>query len=323
MDKKALVVISAIENNVKKIKYKCSVEECSEHAINSHLLQKNGVLNAISENGHLIQLRTKHIFSYEKDSYYEFKSVGINNAMSYPLFCSFHDNKIFQSIESDFIDFSSLKTQQLFSYRSLLAELYKKRVAIERTKRILNANTLSLSFEAKLEFSEFLKGSKLGEQDLLSFNAFLDEYILSEASLNYTFVTYKYDLIKVCASAIFSPLDLINNSFLDLLNQEKPLDSVFINIVPHQDNLYVILGYKNDCDDKWIKEYLKSWDNLNMNQLKFKISDLLMTKIETWAISPSIFKNIPKDIKLKMSEYWDENHNNFDNSRKFNFNIFN
>lgn len=62
MDKKGLVIISTIENNVKKIKFKCSEQGCSEHAINSHLLQKNGVLNTISDNGHLIQLRTKKCF---------------------------------------------------------------------------------------------------------------------------------------------------------------------------------------------------------------------------------------------------------------------
>lgn len=248
--------------------------------------------------------------------------MGLNNAMSYPLFCGFHDNSIFKSIESDSIDFSNLKTQQLFSYRSLLAELYKKRVSIEGTKRILKANTLSLSMETRSELSEFVKGLELGEQDLLSFNVFLNEDIKNESIKNYNFITHKYDLLKVCASAIFSPLDLKNNSYKDLLNQESPLNSLFINIIPHKDSLYIILGFKRDCDDKWINNYLKSWNNLKKNELELKISDLIMTKIETWAISPSIFNKIPKEIMCKMKEYWDYNYTNLDNSQKFTTNIF-
>jgi len=51
IDRKILEVTQGIFKNVKSKTWKCLIEGCENNAINSHLLQRNGILNYITENG--------------------------------------------------------------------------------------------------------------------------------------------------------------------------------------------------------------------------------------------------------------------------------
>lgn len=72
----------------------------SRKTINSHLLQRHGVLDNIIEDGHMYELRVRDIFKWSKDvPPVVFKKVGLNDAISYPLFCNHHDTELFLDIE--------------------------------------------------------------------------------------------------------------------------------------------------------------------------------------------------------------------------------
>ena len=96
------IEISKIQRASDRKKRKCVLDDCNNYAINSHLLQRNGILSNISENGHLIERRLLDANRFIRDeSPFEFKKVGLKNALSKPLLCGHHDSAVFKEIEND------------------------------------------------------------------------------------------------------------------------------------------------------------------------------------------------------------------------------
>lgn len=89
-------ILLNIHNNTLKKKRKCLFEHCNEESIQSHLLQKNGVINHIAEHQHIYQ----NILSPFEEFYFDFKRTGLNDALTCPAFCNKHDTELFQEIET-------------------------------------------------------------------------------------------------------------------------------------------------------------------------------------------------------------------------------
>ena len=141
--KEALRVMGQIYKNVRKKSWPCMYCGCNDFAINSHLLMRNGILNYVVENGHLYELRSDAPEAFKKEELpISFKKVGINQSISFPLFCNGHDTSVFIEIENDDVDYTLYKHMLLYSYRALLAEIRKKEIEVEKKRRIINSSTL-------------------------------------------------------------------------------------------------------------------------------------------------------------------------------------
>jgi hypothetical protein len=310
-------ILSQIYKNVYSKKWICFDPSCNENSINSHLLQQNGMLNEISENGHFIEVKMTDVFKWApKQTPLEFKLVGISKAISQPLFCNKHDTSLFKEIESKNIDFKNYRSQLLFSYRTICSELRKKQLNIEVYERLLNSQTLYGEFNRDMA-NQFVEGTKLGVKDLELYKAWFEAELKDEKG-GFKFSTLEYPQIKVYGSAIHSPVDYAN----DNPNQVDPLNSIFIHIIPYNLRLNVIVGYHKKYTNSWIKEYVNSWMDLDKETLEYKLNDLFMTKIESWGMSPKLYKNIPLSTKNDIMTYINDNAMNYSIDQKVNFNIF-
>jgi len=313
-------VIAQIHKNVYSKKYECLVPNCTNCSINSHLLQRNGILNTISEEGHLIEYGASDLLKWSQESKsLKFRKLGLKKIVSLPLFCGEHDTSIFKQIETEPLDLTMYRSQLLFSYRTLCSEVRKK----ERNKiffeRVLNANSIKGEIPplAKIEFETFLEGTKRGLKDFEKYKTLFEEEIHNEKG-TFNFQTIHFPLIKICGSAVFSPIDYSSdNPFKDL-----PLYSIFIQVIPRATNLIIIIGYHKDYVSDWMKEYINSWQGLEGESLERKLTNLLATRIETWAMSPKLFNNIPKLVLEQFEEYWENNAMNLSQDQEINFNIF-
>lgn len=131
-------ILAAIQKNMDKKSWPCIYGGCDQHAINSHLLQRHGVLDRVVENGHLYEVKRCDYYKWNRNPPIEFKMVGLNRAISLPLFCHEHDSRLFRSIEQDEIDCSDYRMQLLLSYRTVCAEIRKKEMNIEFLGRMKN-----------------------------------------------------------------------------------------------------------------------------------------------------------------------------------------
>jgi hypothetical protein len=297
---------------------------CNSKAINSHLLQKNGILNNVAEKDHVMELKLKDYFNVDKSGLYRFEKIGINKAISQYLFCNRHDTELFKPIENYPIDFSDKKVQLLFSYRSVCGELRKKQVDCEKFKRILKSNLLKPQMDASTikNFENAIIGFDMGIRDLMTFKDIFENAIANQNPSSFTFETLTYDPIKVSAAAIFSP---IKPSFFSTLRssfRKKPLNCIFINLIPQKENLYLIIGFHNEYKDDWIVNYVNSWKNLDKENLEKKITDLIATRVNTWCVAPSTIESSSSNTMKMFLEYWNENQFNLSSEQNLNLNLF-
>ncbi|MGZ5303629.1 MAG: hypothetical protein ACXWDO_05925, partial [Bacteroidia bacterium] len=135
-----------VTNFVEKLRKKtfeakrvCLAKDCDSFAINSHLLQKRGIINNISDNTNQVYELSYDLF---KPNHVIFKRRSINDAFTFKGFCNLHDTKIFKSIEDGSNIFTDYESQILYAYRSTMMEIRKKELVVDFFERILKSLTL-------------------------------------------------------------------------------------------------------------------------------------------------------------------------------------
>lgn len=190
--------LSGQEKAIAKKKWLCMCPHCTNPAINSHLLQRHGVLSHIIEKGHLYEIGREDFYKWDENSPIKIKKVGLQQAISFPLFCNKHDTELFAPIEGDLIDFDDYHSQLLFSYRGLCSEIRKKEF-----NQIRN-----VAFYEGVIKDAVTAGTDCGLNDLRYYKN-LFEQELDFATQKFKFFHFSYPLIKVCTSgtASYEPVD--------------------------------------------------------------------------------------------------------------------
>lgn len=191
-----------LKQRTKVAKRKCLFDNCQEEAIDSHLLQRNGIINKIAEQSHVYKMITAPY----KPQGLEFKYMGLKDAFAFPGFCETHDNNIFKEIESTDIQYTEYRTQLLFSYRALMNEKRKKEINIDFDDRILNSFSLKLylSDQYLSDLAEHRKGDLLGIKD----SEYYEEKFLSNIKdpllQDFSFLVFELPKVDLCVSAAFT-----------------------------------------------------------------------------------------------------------------------
>lgn len=285
-ERERMKIVANIFEHANKEKRKCVVDGCGQDSINSHLLQRHGILDNITEENHLVEIRPKDIFAFkEKDYPIQFKKMGINQAISRPIFCNRHDTELFQEIETANPDFMRYKSQLLLTYRSICCELRMKEIQLDKYQRMARANTLS---DCR-EFNQNLADSTLeGIRDIKLYKQLIEKELLKPQS-SFTFKTYQYNFKGLCASTSFNLLDKHQLEYGD-----NTLDCVFCHVVPQANHTTIIVGYENNHTNSLIREYVDSWSGLELEELGIKLTDLIL-RCELWSMAPSWYDKISKE----------------------------
>ena len=310
-------IIAQISKNLKEKKWNCLVNGCDGIAINSHLIQQNGLLSNITYNGHLVELKMTDANKWDnKQLPFEFGKVGIKHALTHKVFCNKHDTEIFKPIESEDKNFESYEAFLLFSYRVVCAEIRKKEINIEQFSRLLNVNSL---FENKGK--DFLKsnitGNKLGIDDLLILKIELENEIEYNTE-KYKYFVNKYHKLEIYASALFSANDI--DFFANIF--EPDLENVYIHFLPLEDDFLILVGYHSEYVSEKTIAYCNSWKNLTFENLQKKLTTLFCYNIENWGLSSELYKEISDKNKSKYIQKLMETKNFSGISEEMNFNLF-
>ena len=280
-------IIAEISKKISKQSWPCLHEDCGEAAINSHFLQKNGILNTLAENGFLYESKLLDPHHWKREGGpIGFKKIGLKQALSLRVFCAQHDNTIFQGIEGAEKALSTYQAFLLLSYRVTCAELRKKKMNADLYKGLLNDDRLEGKIDRR-HTERWMNGFILGCMDLYQIKLIFENEIMVSAE-KFTFKVIEYDLIEVCASAIFSAPDSYATQN-DILGE---FQNVYIHLIPRNGKLLITIGYHNDYVTPWISSYLASWEKLDREKLEYKISELFIEHIENWAISERLFNNL-------------------------------
>lgn len=294
----------------------CCFPGCNEKAINSHLLQQNGVLDRIAENGHVI--RYHEVPSQNMGLSFELRPVGVRDALAYPVFCNHHDTYIFESIELQPLDLTQKWDNILLAYRSTATERRKKEIIKE-----MNHTILEKKKEDFIDQPQFVNAFK---NDIDSYdkaiNRLKNEELYLGQFLNNEFSYDKFDCfhvilpkIDICCTSLFSYIESIE----DGRRINLPL---YFNLIP--------LETTSICSLSWIKEHHVTVNKFvskfftserELDYFKF-ISDILLSKVENWVVAPSFYEKYLKENEQKICEYFSNNIDYKEYNAQIEFNMF-
>lgn len=308
-------IVRNIRKNVMNKNWGCMCDGCTDKAINSHLLQRHGVLDNIMEDNHMVEMRPKDIFKWnENEVPMTFKKVGLNEAISYPLFCNHHDTELFLEIESTNPDVNAYHSQLLFTYRCVCAEIRKKEIEIEFNKRQLNAE--SLNFDSSL-LKDIIKGLECGINDLKSYAEMLLDEIKSPKH-NFVFHVVKLPFIPIYASATFS----FETNYKKLKSELEIWDGAFMHIIPRVADTYIILGtHKSHMNDE-LDKFISRFSCANKDSIGILLTDMFSQRIENFGMSISLFESLGEGNINKFFEFQKQSMLVYDMALEPDFNLF-
>ena len=158
----------------------CFHPECTEKSINSHILQKNGILSTLEKDGHVMEMG---IDPFKSDIHY-FNRIGIKKAYSFKCFCNPHDTDLFKSIESDEINFAEYSNLILFTLRTIYNEKFRKLVNVRMRELLIKEHSDLYDVDF---LSEQNNQEKLGLSDIEKVEKVLLEVVkpFSKYKMNY------------------------------------------------------------------------------------------------------------------------------------------
>lgn len=316
-EKELRSIIRKLEITAFNKKRTCLHPMCTESSIQSHLLQKKGILKNIAFENHLYKLGVNPLRTHS----FFFEKIGINEAFTFPGFCNTHDTSAFKEIETKEIDFSKYRVNLLFSYRILANELRKKEILIDWHKSLINNFILNQYFDNSYfsNLRSHIKGCKLALQDI---NYFLQKFYIDMFNNKESFSFYSFELpfVEVCASGVFT-YETTNEmrQIPDWLSDKPPTD-IYFNLLPLEGKSIVIFGCLTEHKDKcW--EYILSFNDQDYKKSLKRVGDLLLTKVENWLCSYSVYTKL-KEYEEEISRITYESIESLDERRDLSFNLF-
>lgn len=312
--RESIQILKNIRHNLHNRRRECMVEDCKEKAINSHLLQRHGILDNIIEDGHMIELRPNDMFKWNpKESPIEFKLIGLNNAISHPLFCNCHDTEIFADIEKNNPDLYAYRNRLLFTYRAICADEYKKRFEVEFIDRIIASSSLRINYH-DMKYAKL--GYMAGIKDLSQMRSLvLDE--LNFPSDRFEFVHLEYPYFLIYASSPYS-----FETDRDKYNSSDLWDGGVVHIIPLKEKLHIIGGYLKGALNRDMNEYISKWKNADKKTLGLLLTDLFCQRIEGFGMSISLYRSISKNNIRKYFEFQKTTYQTYDMNGYADFNMF-
>lgn len=297
-----------IFERVKHRHWSCIEYGCNDTAINSHLLQRNGILNYVAEEGKVVMLILKSIFGYKNsDSFIKFQKLGLKEALSHDVFCSQHDTNIFKEIEDGRIDYDNYRHCTLFCYRSLCAEIRMKEMEIEKYKLMLNSDILNekVFYGKMMLLAQQEVMMEVGKMENEAYRSWLYED-LHNNSESFVFKSFEIPIKGIFASAASS-------MFMTEKEYKSPdlMDLLFIQIIPQKENSRIMFGYHKQHANKNYEPYIERWRNVKKEEIGFMLTGILIQLLH-WGMSPSLFakllpQNIEKYYSLCIEDYLSQN----------------
>lgn len=301
--------------NAKKKKRRCMYPNCLEYSINSHLLQKRGVLSEIANEGKFVEYDNSTPYQPEK-----FALTGINETDMFTFrgFCNFHDTETFRDIENGLSNFSEYRHQLLFYYRAVSNQLFDSEYTHEYLERVIE--DARFTKERKSFYLEDRTHNMISLKDLQYFKHRIEDELFN-VSPDPLFVFHQFQLhrIDVVASVViggsWNPdlnYDRIANLDPFHKNYNPASIPVFFNLIPHKNSTVMLLGHLANANLVELVP-LENIPKLNQTNLLRWVSRIL-TKTNIWGMSIHFYKKLEEEGKI--SQYHTIRNNWRANSRR-------
>jgi hypothetical protein len=301
-------------NAIKKIT-QCFYPGCTNKAINSHILQKNGIISSIAEDGHVYEME----ISKYKETEHLFEKIGVNKAFSFSCFCQHHDTELFKSIENGNIDFLNYRNCLLFTLRTIYNEKFRKLVNIGMLNQLISKSSTLFDIN---HLRKNIEGSELGIKDIEK----MEKLIwgdLNNGTESFIFKIREISKLDVCLAAFYNyeTSQELEEYYNIHHKQKEDVSDIFINLFPYKNKSILLMGYKKQ-DGKTVKAYVNEFFSDNEKRLERKITNLMMFQCETWIISNTFYKKTIEKNEEAFDFAVEFSENNYNERKWFDLNIF-
>ncbi|MBE7630513.1 hypothetical protein [Tenacibaculum piscium] len=293
----------------------CFHPDCNENSINTHILQKNGILSSLENERHLMEMGINPFL----DEIHYFNRIGINKAYSFKCFCNTHDTDLFKEIETDEINFSNYHHLILFTLRTIYNEKFRKLVNVRMRELLIaqHPNLFDIDFLKKQN-----EGEKLGLLDIEKTENLIWNDI-NENTESFVFETREINRIELCLTGFYNyetTRELEDYRKRNGKDKEDVID-IFINVFPYKDKTTIILGYKKKHKSD-VKSYVNTLIKESEKRFLRQLTNLLMFRCETWVISEKFYKKRIKKCESYFGMAAHYSNNNYNERKFFVINLF-
>lgn len=313
-------VYHGILQNISNHPYVCCYPDCSNRAINSHILQQSKILSQIQESGFLYEFLPKRHFDWENLNFsevQEFKRVSVRNSNSYKAFCAEHDGSLFRDIEDkEPLDFSKYRIKFLFLFKMLTILNRRKEILKDFQERAINSEIIK-NHEIGAKLVDTHKWTLEGIDLSLSFSKrYIDALYIDIENIgieSYDIEVYSFDA-KPCYCCRFS-----------LCMRQTNL--CFTLIFPYEGQLRVLIAKLKNEQNERFEQLIKKWSTINEEDLNKELTVSLLES-EYLGFSPSLYfrncenGNLIKFYNDKYSAFTNAYKGNIENEISINYTLF-
>ena len=283
--------------------YYCCIPGCNKKALqHSHIIPQSALKKYIcNSKNKLIQcqideIHPMSIYDTGEIPFEKFITIGINNAMSMPLFCKEHDNDLFCQYEKDADGAEPYETrfQVLQSLRAICALKHYN------TKLLIQSQYKSTIDDFYVE-DIYEEEQKLSQDIINKCNSTIFALYQSIETNNfspYVFVCIELELLKLSVCDV-----LYDDTDLETDKCTGQIKALFINIIPKNNHSYLILGYDKRYISNKLKDKMAEWELTLKEGLNIKtLYDILCHCSNNWCISPDCDNRILEFLRNNYSE---------------------
>ncbi|WP_035337284.1 hypothetical protein [Dokdonia sp. PRO95] len=263
---------------------KCMHPNCNDKAINSHIMQKNGILSSIADKNHLWELSVDHF----KEEYIGFKKTGINKIYTFTGFCNNHDTSIFSKIETEGeIDFEDYESCLLFALRTAYNEIWVKEVVIKLQECLLLNTEIEINENV---LQKTIKQNRLALKDMEFYTTSMWEDLNSQSE-SFVFEFREMEYQEICLNSIYTydtSKEIMEYQYKYGKDMERPAE-IFISFFPYAFKSILLMGYHKDDTSK-VKSFVNLFFKENKKRTNRRLSSLISFNCETWVCSPAFYE---------------------------------
>lgn len=277
--------LSTIKRNTKVIECLCPRKiECSGKIIKAHSIQNNKILNRISKNGLVTQIKLEEAL-YTQDA----TKIGRKIATTFSGFCNYHDNQLFKPIEAQDYKPNNKEQEFLFAYRAFAREFNIKKTSEKVYKKCIEIFPNLPYFNGMQEWAKHsLK--ELNKLNNLFYQSFLNEnYEVIETKL----VELQKEYLIAVSSVFALEYDFEGNQINQIDNKRQKLKILFLTIFPQSGKTYALISYLKEESEDF--EFLEGQIlNLKEDIIIKKLNLLIAHYCENFAYSPQKWEQMGK-----------------------------
>lgn len=275
-------------------KVQCAYPGCPCDAINSHLLQKNRWLKNIAEDGKVLQIDDEHLQSLldgdEEGNTYNIMSI--NRALSLPIYCAQHDQKLFRDFEVRDLDLTNELQLLKLSYRafcSVLAQEVRRSIFYDIDSQV-NPICAGWAFDMRKDYSDFVISV------FEKYRSDMYAHIKSKNVSDYAFTVLKIPRLPICLSDVIVDENALIEAHLKEI-QEPFTYPIFMHALAYDNETVLIAGYdKRQYNDR-VRKLLDRWKNAaDAENMVME----WMILANNWCVAPSAFGNNPEEVSDKI-----------------------